>query len=159
MKKLPGRVLGFAVGLLALLAISPAYAIIKSIAGPTATPFAIGAPTSRSLSLATAYQATDPSMGSVVTVNLSSTAGLTLAGGTSNTADIVIGPTSSVAGGTGNVVGKYANSLTGSLVVGLAVNTTSASPITFTLPAGWYFAVRQTAGSITITSAFDQSAG
>lgn len=119
----------------------------------------VGSPTSRSLSLATAYQATTTSKPAVVTVNLNSTAGLTLTTGATNTAQIVIGSTNAVASGTGTVIGNYSNSLTGTLVVGLAINTASASPITFVLPANWYFAVRQTSGTVSITSAFDQQIG
>lgn len=120
---------------------------------------AFGSPTSRSISLATAFQATTPTKPAIVTVNLSSSAGLSLAVGTTNTADIVIGATSAVAAGTGTVVGKYANSLTGTLVIGLAINTASAAPVVFALPIGWFFAIRQTAGTVSITSAFDQAVG
>ncbi len=137
---------------------SPSQAIIKNLS--TVTPPAIsvfGTPTSRTLSLATAYQATSSSLPAIVTVNLNSTAGLTIGGGTTNTADVVIGATSAVASGTGTIIGRYANTLTGTLIVGLAVNTTSGASVTFALPAGWFFAIRQTAGTISITSAFDQS--
>lgn len=120
---------------------------------------AFGSPSSRSLSLATAYQATTTAKPAVVTVNLSSTASLSLTGGTSNTADVVIGSTNAVASGTGTLICRYANTNTGALTVGLALSTTAASTCTFALPAGWYFAVRQTAGTITITSAFDQVVG
>jgi len=123
------------------------------------TTFSAGTPNSRSLSLATAFQATNTAKAAVVTVNLSSTANLTLTTGATNTATIVIGSTNAVASGTGTVIGSYNNSLTGSLVVGINMSTTSTSPITFVLPAGWFFAVRQTSGAVTITSAFDQSIG
>lgn len=118
-----------------------------------------GSPTSRTLSLATAYQATTIAKPAVVTVNLSSTASLSLTGGTSNTADVVIGSTNAVASGTGTLICRYANTNTGALTVGLALSTTAASTCTFALPTGWFFAVRQTAGSVTITSAFDQVVG
>lgn len=120
---------------------------------------ALGAPTSRAVSLATAYQATDPTRPALVTVNLTSTASLSLSGGTTNTADIVIGSTNGVAGGTGTAIGKYANTNTGALTIGLALSTVSAVSYTVALPAGWYFAVRQTAGTVAVTSAFDQSVG
>lgn len=118
-----------------------------------------GQPVSRSLALATAFQATDPTKPALVTVNLTSVANLTLAAGTTNTADIVIGATAAVAGGTGTVIAKYRNSLTGSLVVGLNINTDSGVTIALPLPVGWFFAIRQTSGTVVITSAFDQSMG
>lgn len=128
---------------------------------PSSAPavFAFGAPTSRALSLATAYQATTAGSAAVVTVNLSSTAALSLSGGTTNTADIVIGSTNAVASGTGTIIGRYANTNTGALTIGLNLSTTSASAYTFALPANWYFAIRQTAGTVTIASAFDQVVG
>lgn len=123
------------------------------------TPFAVGAPNSRSLSLATAYQATDNTKPAMVTVNLTSTANFSLSGGTTNSADVVIGSTNAVAVGTGTVVGKYSNSVTGTIAVGLNLNSVAANTYILVLPAGWFFAVRTTAGSVTVTSAFDQSAG
>lgn len=126
---------------------------------PTIPTVSIGSPNTRSLALATAYQATASTKPAIVTVNLTSAAALSLTAGATNTADIVIGATNAVASGTGTVIGKYANSLTGTLVVGLAINTSSGAPITFALPAGWFFAVRQTAGTVTITSGFDQAIG
>lgn len=126
--------------------------------GP-AGPSTIGSPTSRSLSLATAYQATDNTKPAHVSLNLTSTASFSLSGGTTNSADVLIGSTNGVAGGTGTIVGKYSNSVTGTIAVGLNMNSVSAAPISFVLPAGWYFAIRQTSGAVTITSAFDQALG
>jgi hypothetical protein len=119
----------------------------------------IGAPAARTLSLATAYQAANPAKPALVTVNLTSNANISLSGGTTNTADVVIGATNAVASGTGTTIGKYTNSNTGALTVGLNISTVAANPTTFVLPAGWYFAVRQTAGTVSITSAFDQAVG
>lgn len=119
----------------------------------------VAAPTSRSLSLATAYQATDNTKPSFVTINLTSTAAISLSGGATNAADIVIGSTNGVAVGTGTQIGKYTNSNTGSLTIGLNLSTISGVGYSFALPAGWYFAVRQTSGTVTITSAFDQALG
>lgn len=119
----------------------------------------LGSPTARTLSLATAYQATNTAKPAVVTINLSSSAGISIGGGTTNMADIVIGATNGVAGGTGTAIGKYANSNTGTLTIGLNIATVQAGPCTFVLPTGWFFAVRQTAGTITITSAYDQAVG
>jgi hypothetical protein len=126
---------------------------------PIFGPFAAGPPVTRTLSLGTAYRASNPSSAAVVSVNITSTASISLSGGTTNSADIVVGPTSGVSGGTGSVVGKYSNSNTGSLTLGLNLSTISAVPCVFDLPAGYYFAIRQTSGTVTITSAFDQTLG
>lgn len=123
------------------------------------TPLTVGAPTTRTLSLATAYQATSTSKPSIVTVNLTSTATISLSGGTTNTADILIGSTNGVASGTGTVMCKHANSNTGTLTIGLNLSTIATTSCTLNLPAGWFFAVRSTSGTVTITSAFDQSLG
>lgn len=131
------------------------WAMIQS--AMSSVPLAVGAPTALVVALATAYQATDPTKASIVSLNLNSVAGLTLAGGTVNTADVVIGATSAVAVGTGTIIGRYRNTMTGALVIGLVVNSDSASQIQFVLPIGWFFAIRQTAGTVAITSAFDQS--
>lgn len=120
---------------------------------------AIGSPNTLSLTLGTAFQATDPTRSAYVTINVNSVANLTLAVGTTNTADILIGATAAVATGTGTVVGRYRNSLTGTLAVALGANTDQTVTYSLTLPLGWFYAVRQTAGTVTIVSAFDQSRG
>lgn len=119
----------------------------------------LGAPVTRTLALATAYQASTSAKPALVTINITSTATFSVIGGSTNTADILIGPTNGVAGGTGTSVGKYANSSTAGIAVGIGVSTIGAIPFTFALPAGYYFAVRQTGGTVTITSAFDQAVG
>lgn len=117
----------------------------------------VGLPTTRTLSLATAYQATTSTKAALVTVNLSSTASLSLTTGTTNSANVYIGSTNAVATGSGTAVGTYTNSLTGTLVVGLNINTNSVQTISFALPANWFFAIVQNSGSVSINSAFDQS--
>lgn len=117
------------------------------------------APVSRTLSMATAYQASTPGKSALVTINLTSTASISLSGGATNTADIVIGSTNAVASGTGTAVGKYVNSNTGTLTIGLNLSTIAGNPIMIALPPNWYFAIRQTAGTVAITSAFDQVVG
>lgn len=148
--------------LFSLLLINPAFGSVKSMgftAAPAQTPPVIGAPNAVTLSFATAFQATDPTKPATVTVNLTSSAALTLGGGQTHTADVLVGPTSAVASGTGTIVGRYRNSSTGTVVVGIAMNTDSGVQFTFELPVGYFYAVRQTAGTVTITSAFDQSIG
>lgn len=120
---------------------------------------AFGSPNTRTTSLATAYQATDITKPAMVAINLTSTATISLTTGATNTATVVIGATNAVASGTGTTVCNYTNSNTGSLTIGLNLSTVSASTCTFALPTGWYWATRQTAGTVTITSAFDQSVG
>lgn len=116
-------------------------------------------PTSRAPALATAYQATDPTKPALVTVNLTSTANLSLTGGTTNSADIVIGATNAVTAGTGTVIGKYSNASTGTLTIGLNTNAVAAQTTTFGLPTGWYWAIRQILGAVTITSGYDMAFG
>lgn len=116
-----------------------------------------GVPQSLTPAFATAYQAQDPTRPAIVNLNLNSVAALTLGGGTTNTADIVIGPTAAVAAGTGTVIGKYRNTLTGTVIIGVGLNSDASSQIQFLLPIGWYWAVRLTAGAVTIVSTFEQA--
>lgn len=135
-------------------------AILNKPSIPSPYTFSVGAPNSRSLSLATAYQATDNSKSSLVTVTLTSSAALTLSGGTTITGTLVIGSTNAVASGTGNVVCNYSNGLTGTVVLGVNMGNVQTASYSVMLPAGWYFAVRQTAGTgLSIVSAFDQALG
>lgn len=126
-------------------------------AGPSVNSFS--GYSARTVSLATAYQATNTAKPAIITINLSSSAELTLLGGTTNTADVVVGPTSAVSSGTGTVACRYRNSNTGGLVVGVTVNVSSAAPCVVALPAGWYFAVRQTSGTVDVTSTLEQVVG
>lgn len=142
---------------------STGQVLTKASAADYASAWAYGgqhaAPTTRTIAAGTAYQATTTAKSALVTINITSTATISLVAGQTNTADIVIGATNAVATGTGTVIGKYANSNTGTLTIGLNLATISAVPFSFALPAGWYFAVRQTGGTIAITSAFDQAIG
>lgn len=120
---------------------------------------AFGTPTSRSLVAGTALQAADPTRPAIVTITLTSTANFSLSGGTTNSADVVIGTTSGIGTSGGSTMGKYSNSVTGSIAVGLNMNSIMTSTYTLALPIGGFFALRQTAGAVTITSTFDQSVG
>lgn len=114
-------------------------------------------PTVRTLSLATAYQATDPTKATFVTINVTSTSSISLSGTSNNEGGIYIGATNAVATGTGSKVGEYKNSLGGALVVGLTVSSSQTQPYSVMLPAGWYWSVRQTVGTgMTIVSCFEQ---
>lgn len=129
---------------------------LKAMAGPV-QPMIVSVPNVVALVLATAFQATDPSRSSIVTINLNSVASITLGGGTVNTADILMGATSAVAAGTGTIIGRYRNTLSGAVIVGVGINSDCISQIQFVMPMGWFYAVRQTAGTIVIVSAFDQT--
>ena len=141
---------------------------VQGVTGATGAPGADGAagvnnfgyPTSRSLSLATAYQCTNTAKPCVVTINLNSTANLTLSGGTTIVGEVRVGNANTVASGGGTAVGAYKNSLTGTLVVGVTLASDSYNSITVMVPTGGYFAIRQTSGSgLTVVSAFDQVVG
>lgn len=122
--------------------------------------YSVSAPVSRSISLGTAYQANTNTKPAVLTITLTSSAALTLGGGSTFAADLVVGPTNAVAGGTGFVLASYLNSLTGTLVIGVAINNGQTVSYSLPLPTGWWFAVRQTAGTgISVASAYDQSLG
>jgi hypothetical protein len=139
------------------------FTIPAGPAGPAGVN-AFGAPVSRTVAPGTAYQATDKTKPAMVTLNLTSSAALTLSGGQTHTADVLIGPTAASVAPTagapsGAAVAKYANSNTGLLSVGLALSTIATQSATIALPAGWFFAVRVTSGAVTVASAFDQPVG
>ncbi len=122
-------------------------------------PSTVGSYNSRAVALATAYQATDTTKPAIVTINLASTATISLSGGTTNTAEVVVGSTNAVAAGTGTQICRYTNSNTGALTLGLNLSTVATTTCTINLPIGWYFAVRQTSGTVSVTSTFDQTLG
>lgn len=121
---------------------------------------AFSAAAGRALSLATAYQALDPTKPAAVTITLQAQSSISLGGAVNNEGAIVMGATSAVAAGTGTTVATYKNNLGGTLVVGLNLNSTQANTYTIAVPIGYYFAIRQTAGAgLTILSAYDQAIG
>lgn len=140
---------------------SGAWGAGTSLVGPggVAGVNAFGVPNARSISPAAALQATDPTKPSVVTVSLTSTANISLSGGTTNTAGVYIGAASSVATTGGVKVCDYTNSNTGALTIGLNLSTIATTPCTFSLPTGYYFAFRVSAGTVTASSATDSSVG
>jgi|GEM_PF-5870019 len=119
----------------------------------------VGNPNPRTLTVSTAYQASDPSRPAVVTINMAASAALNLTTGTNNLANILMGPTAAVATGSGTVVGQFSNSLTGTLVVGLGVNSGNVNTVVMNLPVGWYFAVIPIGGAVTMATVVDQSLG
>lgn len=126
--------------------------------GP-AGPASIGLPNSRTMALNTAYQPTDTTKAAIVNINLTSTANLSLTGGTTNTATVYLGSTNAVASGTGTAICSYSNASTGTLTIGLNTNAVAASTCSFLVPAGWFWAARNSSGTVAITSTFDQALG
>lgn len=122
------------------------------------TEFSVGSPTSRSVSLSTAYQCTNTARPCSITITLQAQSSVSLSGASNNEGAVTIGSTSGVAAGTGTNIATYKNNLGGTLVIGLNLNSQQANTYSVLLPAGWYFAVRQTAGSgLQVVSAFDQA--
>jgi hypothetical protein len=120
--------------------------------------FLLAVPTTRVVTLATAYQATDITKASFVTINITATSSVSLSGTSNNEGGVWIGATNAVATGTGSQVGAYKNALGGTLVVGLTVTSAQTQPYSFMLPAGWFWAVRQTVGTgMSIVSTFEQA--
>ena len=121
---------------------------------------AFGAPVTRSLGLATAYQCTDPTKPGLVTITLQSQSQISLSGTSNNEGAITLGSTTAVNVGTGANVATYKNNLGGGLVVGLSITSQQANTYQVAVPVGYYFAIRQTAGTgLQIVSAFDQTVG
>lgn len=131
----------------------------KGDTGATGAPGTLnyGYPASKSISLGTAFQCADTSKGCVISVTLGSTASLTISGGTANTADCVIGTTSGIGTSGGTTWAKYRSTLSGTLVVGVTVNTDGYQTFDFKMPAGAYAAIRQTGGTVSIVSATEQT--
>lgn len=119
---------------------------------------AIGSPATRSLSAGTAVQASDPTKPALVALSLTSTATLSLSGGTTNTATVYVGG-SGVGTSGGTAVCSYANTNTGALTIGLNLSTVATQPCTFGLPTGSYFAFRVSAGTVTAALLTDSSVG
>lgn len=119
-----------------------------------------GAPSSRTVALATAYQCTDTTKPCILTLTLQANSSISLSGTSNNEGNIVIGSTNAVTSGTGTAVATYRNQLGGTLVIGLNITSNQSNTYSVFLPAGWYFAVRQTSGTgLQVVSAFEQLAG
>lgn len=120
-------------------------------------PSIISAPNTRSLSLATAYQATDNTKPAFVTVVLECVVSVGVGSPQANTVEMIIGSTNAVASGTGTLADAFRSDLSVTLI---SLGWTGRQSIRANLPVAWYFAVRRTAGTgCTISSAIDQSLG
>lgn len=142
---------------LATVATSGAYADLTGKPTiPSAPNLIVGVPNNRTLALATAYQATDTSAAAFITITVRAQSSFSLLGTSNNEGEIVFGSTNAVAGGTGTK-DQYINNIGGGLVVGVSLTSQQANTYVIPLPAGWFFAIRQTAGTgMQIVSAFDQ---
>lgn len=132
--------------------------ITSATNGSSPSAFSAGAPTSRTLSLATAYQCTTTS--NPCTWTITTNCPITGFGTSSCAGEIRIGSNSNIASGaSGTVIVPISRSFTGlSALLTFGNSNNDASSIT--LPAGWYLAVRQPSGSgLTVQSAFDQQIG
>lgn len=119
-------------------------------------PAAIGAPVSRTLSFATAYQASTPAKPALVSIIVDLTLSISV-GSTSNICELWMGPTTAVTGGTGTLADTYRSDLSVTLIT-LAFE--GRQKVQAALPANYYFSLNRTVGTgITIVSAFDQTLG
>lgn len=119
---------------------------------------AIGSPNARTVAFATAYQATDPTRPAFVQVAISCTASVALGSAQTNTVELRIGSTNSVATGGGTQVDVASTSLSVSIII--SIGWTGQQTLKANLPIGWYFSPRQTAGTgCSVASSSDQSLG
>lgn len=124
----------------------------------SAPAFAVGAPVARTLAFATAYQATTNTKPAAVSIVVDCTTTISLGSPQANTVELIIGATNAVASGTGTLADTFRSDLSVSILISLG--WTGRQSLQCTLPVGYYFAVRRTAGTgMTIVSAFDQALG
>lgn len=137
---------------------------LQGAIGP-AGPAVISGPTPRIgpniISIGVPAQALNVDKPAMITLNLASTATLSLLGGINNIGEVRIGPAAAglATGASGTVVANYRNGLTGSVVLGISMQNDAQGAVSVALPAGWFLCVRQMGGTITIVSAFDQQVG
>lgn len=124
---------------------------------PAAPAFSVGNPSARTFALATGYQCTTPAKPCLFTITLQAQSAISLLGASNNEGQILIGSTSAVGSGTGTVTATYKNNLSGTLVVGLNLNSQQANTYSVFVPANQWAAVRQTAGSgLQVVSVLEQ---
>lgn len=118
-----------------------------------------GTPVSRTISFGNAYQASAPTKPAWVSAVVESAYTITVASTQADTVELRIGPTANdVTNATAAsiVVASWRSSLTG-IAIAVGVGIADRGQLTATLPIGWYFALRRTAGTgATIVSAVDQ---
>jgi hypothetical protein len=117
--------------------------------------FNVGDPVPRTLSLNTAYQATDPTKAANVKIVLSTTTTIGVGSPQDNTFAVYVGTTNAVAGGTGTIGDTGGLALNVTLI---SLGLTQTQSATVMLGIGRYFAIRRLTGTQTvIASAYDQS--
>lgn len=115
---------------------------------------ATGSPSSRTVSLATAYQCTDTSRPCMITATMTCPLTLSLLAGATCAGEFRIGSANTVATGGGTNIAPIQRNASG--ILGLSTNDYETK--TVKVPVGWYFAIRQTTGSgMNIISVFDQA--
>lgn len=117
--------------------------------------FNYGDPNTRTLSVSTAYQATDPSKAASVTVSPGCTNATTVVAASTCTLQVRQGTTSGLTCSTGTITHTWNSAYS----LGLLLTNTSGSPLDIKLGVGRYFILCPTAGTFTITTAVDQVAG
>lgn len=129
----------------------------SKVTGLDAALLTVGAPSTRTFSLATAYQCTVTTRPCILVISLQSTSSISLSGTSNNEGFITYGATSAVTSGTGVNVGPYKSNLGGGLVVGLSITNQQTNTYTVIMPIGYYIAVRQTVGTgLQVLSAVEQ---
>ncbi len=117
----------------------------------------VGTPNARTISFATAYQATDPARACFFKALLQLATTVGVGSPSANTVELVVGPTSAVASGTGDVADRFRQDINLTLI---SLQLTAENAVQALVPAGHYFAVRRTSGTgITILSASDRALG
>lgn len=116
-----------------------------------------GIPTSKTVAFATAYQAANSAKPAIISVLIDTTVTVGIGAPTTNTVEMITGPTNAVAGGTGALTDRYRNDLSVTLI---SLGFTGSNKLTAFLPAGYWFAVRRTVGTgSSVNSAFEQAVG
>lgn len=123
--------------------------------GALPSAFNYGDPSARTLSVSTAYQANDPSKAAVITVSPQCTNATTVLAASACTMQVRFGTTSGLTCSTGTVTHTW----TSTYALGLLLTNASGSPFDVKLGVGRYFILCPTAGTFTITTAVDQTAG
>lgn len=107
-----------------------------------------GVPAAKTLSLSTAYQATDVTKSAFISVMAETIYSVTLASPTmSDTVELRIGPASDVANGGGYKAASWKSGISAGLTVSVGLSVTNRGQLTAMIPPNWYFAIRRTAGS------------
>lgn len=120
----------------------------------------VSAPVSRSLSFATAYQASNIAKPANLTVIIQLATSIAI-GSVSNTVQLWIGPAADVTSGSGGTSTALADTFRCDLSVTLiTLSNTTRQALKAVIPVGYYFAILRTVGTdMTISSAYDQAVG